>query len=90
MGSLMKSSKNQNNLAELLTRGVEEVIEKEHLEKALNSGKKLRVKFGIDPTSAHIHLGRAIPLRKLRAFQNLGHKIILLSAILPPNRRSFG
>lgn len=78
MGSLMKSSKNQNNLAELLTRGVEEVIEKEHLEKALNSGKKLRVKFGIDPTSAHIHLGRAIPLRKLRAFQNLGHKIILI------------
>lgn len=78
MGSLMKSSKNQNNLAELLTRGVEEVIEKEHLEKALNSGKKLRVKFGIDPTSAHIHLGRAIPLRKLRAFQDLGHKIILI------------
>ena len=51
---------------------------KEHLEAALRSGKKLRVKFGIDPTGPKIHLGRAIPLRKLKAFQELGHTIVLI------------
>ncbi len=63
---------------ELLTRGVEEVIQKEHLEAALRSGKKLRVKLGIDPTSPNIHIGRAGSLWKLRAFQELGHKIIFI------------
>lgn len=54
------------------------MIDKTHLEEGLKSSRKLRVKFGIDPTSPHIHLGRAIPLRKLRAFQELGHKIVLI------------
>ena len=62
----------------LLTRGVEEVIVKEHLEAALRSGKKLRVKLGIDPTSPNIHIGRARPLWKLRAFQELGHKVVFI------------
>jgi tyrosyl-tRNA synthetase len=63
---------------EILERGVEEVIEKNHLEKALKSGKKLRVKLGIDPTSPDIHIGRAVVLWKLRAFQDLGHKAVLI------------
>lgn len=62
----------------LLSRGVEEIIDREHLIKILKSGKKLRIKFGIDPTSPFIHLGRAIPLRKLRDFQRLGHTIVLI------------
>ncbi|MFA5052842.1 MAG: tyrosine--tRNA ligase [Parcubacteria group bacterium] len=74
----MKSSKNPNNISSLFSRGVEEVIDKDHLLNALESGRELRVKFGIDPTSPHIHLGRAIPLRKLRAFQELGHKVVLI------------
>jgi tyrosyl-tRNA synthetase len=61
-----------------LDRGVEEIIIKEHLETALKSGRKLRVKFGIDPTSPDLHLGHAVVLRKLRQFQNLGHKIVLI------------
>lgn len=65
-------------IKEVLERGVEDVIEREHLSYALAFGKKLRVKFGIDPTAPRIHLGRAVPLRKLRAFQELGHKIILI------------
>jgi len=64
--------------SELLTRGVEEIVLREHLESRLASGKKLRVKHGIDPTGPKIHLGRAISLWKLRAFQNLGHKIVLI------------
>lgn len=65
-------------LKNLLERGVTEIIVKEHLVKALQSGKKLRVKFGIDPTSPDLHLGHAVVLRKLREFQELEHKIILI------------
>ncbi|MCX6796871.1 MAG: tyrosine--tRNA ligase [Candidatus Doudnabacteria bacterium] len=67
-----------DKIEELLTRGVEEVINKRDLEDALKSGKKLRVKLGIDPTSPNIHIGRAVVLWKLRAFQDLGHKVIFI------------
>lgn len=63
---------------EALTRGVEEVIEKDHLKKAMLSGRQLRVKFGIDPTSPDLHLGHAVALRKLKQFEDLGHKIVLI------------
>ena len=64
--------------SEVLNRAVEEVIVREHLEAELHSGRKLRVKFGIDPTAPDLHLGHTVPLRKLRAFQDLGHKAILI------------
>lgn len=63
---------------EILTRGVAEVINKEDLRKKMLSGKELRIKLGIDPTSPNLHLGRSIPLLKLKDFQDLGHKIILI------------
>ncbi len=63
---------------ELLERSVEEVIGRDSLRKQLLSGKQLRVKLGIDPTSPDLHLGRAVVLNKLRDFQNLGHKIIFI------------
>jgi len=63
---------------ELLTRGVVDVIVKESLEKKLKSGKKLRIKLGIDPTGTDLHLGHAVVLRKLRQFQDAGHQVILL------------
>lgn len=72
------SSDIQSKIDQLLTRGVAEIIDKESLVKKLNSGKELRIKLGIDPTSPNIHLGRTIPLLKLRDFQELGHKIVLL------------
>lgn len=65
-------------IQEILTRGTEEIFVREDLEKKLKSGEKLRIKFGIDPTGPKIHIGRAVPLRKLRAFQNLGHQIVLI------------
>ncbi len=68
----------QQKIKEILERGVEEVIEEESLRQKLQSGRKLRVKFGIDPTAPDLHLGHAVPLRKLRQFQDLGHKVILL------------
>jgi len=68
----------EQKIARLLTRGVEEIIDRESLEKKLRSGKKLRVKLGIDPTSPNIHLGRSIPLLKLRDFQDLGHEVVFI------------
>lgn len=63
---------------DILSRGVEDVFVKASLEKKLLSGKPLRIKFGIDPTSPQIHLGRAVPLRKLKALQDLGHTIVFI------------
>lgn len=77
MKSLKKINK-EERINNLLSRGVVETIEREHLEKALRSGKKLRVKLGIDPTGTKIHLGRAVAIRKLREFQDLGHRIVLV------------
>jgi len=74
----MKVITDSQRIKDVLNRGVEDVFVKEHLEKALKSGKQLRVKYGIDPTSPNIHLGRAVPIRKLKAFQDLGHKIVLI------------
>lgn len=61
-----------------LTRGVAEVIGLDHLKKRLLAGETLRVKFGTDPTSPNIHIGRAVVLLKLRDLQRLGCKIILI------------
>lgn len=68
----------EKEIENLLTRGVENIIVKEDLEKKLMSGKKLRIKLGIDPTGSRLHIGRAVPLRKLRAFQEKGHQIVLI------------
>jgi len=74
----MKINTNPEKIKEILNRRVEEVINKEALEKKLLSGKKLRIKLGVDPTGSKIHIGRAIPLWKLREFQDLGHQIVLI------------
>lgn len=63
---------------ELLSRGVDEIIDKDDLRKKLLLGKQLRVKLGIDPTGPRLHIGRSIPLLKLRDFQELGHQIVLI------------
>lgn len=63
---------------EILTRAVEEVIVSAHLEKELKSGRRLRIKLGIDPTAPDLHLGHTVLLRKLKAFQDMGHKAVLI------------
>ena len=63
---------------ELLTRGVDEIVVVKDLEKKLDSGKKLRVKHGVDPTTADLHLGYAVVYEKLRQFQELGHVVVFL------------
>jgi tyrosyl-tRNA synthetase len=65
-------------IKEILERGIEQVINKNNLLKKLKSGKKLRIKLGVDPTGPRMHIGRAIQLWKLRAFQDLGHQIVFI------------
>ncbi|MGB2800200.1 MAG: tyrosine--tRNA ligase [Dehalococcoidia bacterium] len=62
----------------LLRRGVVEIIVEEELIKLLESGRKLRLKQGFDPSRPDIHLGHVVGLRKLRQFQELGHQLILI------------
>lgn len=71
-------STDEKKIDELLTRGVSEVIVKEELRRKLLSGERLRIKLGIDPTSPDLHIGRAVPLLKLRDFQELGHQVVLI------------
>lgn len=66
-------------IEELLTRGVENIIpNKEKLRALLESGRKLNVYLGIDPTATTIHIGHTVPLRKLNAFAQLGHNVTFL------------
>lgn len=62
----------------LLTKGVSRIIDQKHLEERLERGDKLRIKFGIDPTGTIVHLGHMVPILKLRAFQDLGHQIVMI------------
>ena len=61
-----------------LTRRAEHVVRAEDLAERLAEGKKLRVKLGLDPTVAAVTLGWAVPLRKLREFQDAGHTVVLI------------
>jgi len=67
------------SLDSVLLRGVEKIYPStDSLSDLLKSGRKLRIYYGIDPTSPNIHIGHSVPLNKLSELQNLGHKIILL------------
>jgi tyrosyl-tRNA synthetase len=74
----MKINTDPKKIKDIMERRVEEIIESKSLESKLKSGKQLRIKFGVDPTGSKIHMGRAIQLWKLRAFQDLGHKVVLI------------
>ena len=74
----MAKTDKQEKIRHILSCNVEDVIERAHLEQALNGGRRLRIKLGIDPTGSKIHIGRAIVLWKLREFQELGHKAVLI------------
>ncbi|TVL96715.1 MAG: tyrosine--tRNA ligase [Candidatus Brocadia sp. WS118] len=74
--------KDVNEQLEILLRGTVDIVTKEELAKKLKRSqeerKPLRIKLGLDPTAPDIHIGNAIPIHKLRAFQSLGHTAILI------------
>ena len=66
------------DLESVITRGVSEIISRDEFIRLLQSGKKLRLKMGFDPSRPDIHLGHVVGLRKLRKLQDLGHQVILI------------
>lgn len=73
-----KINTDEEKIKKLLTHNVKEIIGGDVLKKKLLSGKKLRIKFGVDITRPDIHIGHAVALRKLKEFQELGHTVIFL------------
>src|SRR5262249_36830887 len=75
-------TKSVDEQLEIIRRGTEQIEPadglRKKLENSLKTGKPLRVKYGIDPTGIDVHLGHTVPLRKLRQFQELGHKAVLI------------
>jgi tyrosyl-tRNA synthetase len=67
---------------EILRRGVDQIVPEAEfhtkLQRSIRENRPLRVKYGIDPTGIDVHLGHTVPLRKLRQFQDLGHKAVII------------
>ena len=66
------------SIDELLTRAVAEIITEDEMRAKLKLGRPLRLKLGLDPSRPNLHVGHAVGLRKLRAFQELGHTVVLI------------
>jgi tyrosyl-tRNA synthetase len=62
----------------VIKRGADELIVDAEMRKKLESGRKLRIKLGLDPTAPDLHLGHTVVLNKMRQFQDLGHTVIFL------------
>ena len=62
----------------VITSGTMQIVPLEGLKEKLAKGKPLTIKLGVDPTSPDLHLGHAVPLRKMRQFQDLGHNVTLI------------
>src|SRR5436309_10688331 len=67
-----------DSAASFLTRNTADALPKGELGRKLALGRPLRVKLGIDPTAPDIHLGHTVVLQKLREFQDLGHRVVLI------------
>lgn len=66
------------NLLEEVKRKTVQIFSEEELESKLNSGEKLLIKFGADPSRPDLHIGHSVPLRVLKQFQDMGHEVIFL------------
>lgn len=62
----------------VIESGTADIVPRAALLDKLESGRVLRIKLGVDPTAPDLHLGHAVPLRKLRQFQDLGHQVVLI------------
>ena len=58
--------------------GIADLVPEADMIERLRAGRPLRVKLGVDPTAPDLHLGHAVPFRKLRQFQDLGHVVVLI------------
>ena len=66
------------NKIDLIKRKAVDIFSEEELNKKLESGKKLTIKLGADPSRPDLHLGHTVVLRALRAFQEMGHEVVFV------------
>ena len=71
---------------DVLNRGVEEIIVRSEFLDRLNSGQKMRLKMGFDPSAPDIHVGHAVGLRKLRQLQEMGHQAVSYTHLTLPTK----
>jgi len=62
----------------VISSGIADLVPASDMQRKLAKGTPLRIKLGVDPTAPDLHLGHAVPLRKLRQFQDLGHTVVLI------------
>ncbi|NTW29504.1 MAG: tyrosine--tRNA ligase [Coriobacteriia bacterium] len=62
----------------IIQSGIADLVPNADMVRKLKKGAPLRIKLGVDPTAPDLHLGHAVPLRKLRQFQDLGHTVVLI------------
>lgn len=77
----VKQRPTQEQIQHVLTRGVEQIVKEDELRRLLlegNKGEPLRVKLGVDPTHYDLTIGHAVVFRKLRKFQQMGHKAVVV------------
>ena len=74
----MNGDPGQDSTYDPVYKNAVDVIPREELDRRLAGGETLRAKLGIDPTAPDIHLGFAVVLKELRAFQDLGHVAVLV------------
>lgn len=74
----MESVINMNDELEIIKRKTVQIFSEENLERKINSGKKLTIKLGADPSRPDLHIGHSVVLRVLKQFQDMGHKIVFV------------
>ena len=74
----MNASNDIDHALDVIKRGADELIVEADMRKKLENGRKLRIKFGLDPTAPDLHLGHTVVLNKMRQFQDMGHTVIYL------------
>ena len=67
-----------NNELEIIKRKAVQIFSKEDLDKKINSGKKLTIKLGADPSRPDLHIGHSVVLRVLKMFQDMGHEVVFV------------
>ena len=67
-----------NNTLEIIKRKAVNIFSEEDLERKINSGKKLTIKLGADPSRPDLHIGHSVVLRVLKQFQDMGHEVIFV------------
>ena len=78
IGFFRKEGINMNDKLEIIKRKAVQIFSEEDLDRKINSGKKLTIKLGADPSRPDLHIGHSVVLRVLKQFQDMGHEVVFV------------